>query len=161
MNFIKNNAFFIAGLIAALVVILIICGFVVPTKSLLFEARVMCQINSVRVEHGLEPVAYNPELMEIAKGRSRDMLSREYFSHYTPEGENITCVLCENDIYYKNFGENLAKGLIKHCTPEAVVDAWMNSASHKDNILKPYYTDIGVGIIDGDCRIITLVFIRR
>jgi len=165
MNFIKNNAYFIAGMIVCLIAILIICscGWIIPSGTASLETEIIYYINSTSADYGLEPVAYNYRLMDVARGRSQDMISREYFSHYTPEGKNITHVLYENMVFYKNFGENLGKATPAECgTARVFMEAWMNSTGHRDCILKPYYTDIGVGVVEEDgCRIVTVILIRK
>lgn len=127
------------------------------------EAAILHLINNTRVSHGLNALNYNQRLTEIARFRSQDMISREYYSHYTPEDKNITHILLENNISYRNFGEMLGRAIPAKCgTPEIFIKAWMSSYSHRNAMLKYYYTDIGVGIVDsGNCRIITVIFIRR
>ena len=89
------------------------------------------------------------------------MLDRGYFSHYTPEGKNITHILKQNNVYYKNFGELIGRASpVKYGKPEVFIQAWLNSPDHKNALLKSYYTDIGIGIVDvDDCRIVTIIFI--
>jgi uncharacterized protein YkwD len=75
------------------------------------------------------------------------MASRDYFSHFSPEG--TTPVDRNRDAGYPSFwwglyvGENLAKGFD---SPEAAMEGWMASQGHRENLLRPDWEEIGVGI---------------
>ena len=88
------------------------------------------------------------------------MLTRDYFSHYTPEGTTVFNLMRECGIKWSAAGENLAHSLPADIgSPEAFLDAWMKSPGHAANILQVKYGVIGVGMIDnGDRRIVTTVF---
>lgn len=126
------------------------------------EAGILNTINSIRQSHGLGALSPNQMLTDIARSRSGDMIARGYFSHHNPDGQNITHILAANGVRYRNFGENLGQSKpAGYGTPEAFGNAWMNSPSHRDNMLKGYYTLIGVGVSDGGGRrVVTVVFIR-
>ena len=124
------------------------------------ENQVLVSLNNIRTNHGLNPFSIDSALTNIARSRSKDMIDRGYFSHYTPDGKNIGHFLKANGIGYKSAGENLALA-----TPPSkgsannLVDAWMKSGSHKDNILKGAYSRVGIGIMDKNGkRIATIVF---
>jgi uncharacterized protein YkwD len=101
-------------------------------------------------------------LTDLARLRSNDMVTRGYFSHYTPDGQNIKHIFAQYGVDYRNFGENLGNAKpASYGSPNAFLDAWMNSPSHRDNMLKGYYTHIGVGVVDGGGRrVVTVLFIR-
>ena len=126
------------------------------------EAEIFNIINSIRASQGLGALAPNQMLTDIARSRSGDMVARGYFSHYNPDGQNIKHILAANGVSYINFGENLGQSKpASHGTPEAFGNAWMNSPSHRANMLKGYYSLIGVGVVDGGGRrVVTVVFIR-
>ncbi len=88
------------------------------------------------------------------------MLSRDYFSHYTPEGKNVFSIMRECGIQYSAAGENLAHSRPPDIgTPEAFLNAWMNSSGHAKNILQSRFGIIGVGMIEnGARRVVTTVF---
>ena len=71
------------------------------------EAEILNLINNIRVSHGLNALSPNQMLINIARTRSQDMISRGYFSHHTPEGQNIRNILDANGVYCQNVGENL------------------------------------------------------
>jgi len=133
-----------------------------PVNFTSLEAEIVNLINSTRQSHGLSTLSCNQMLTDMARSRSGDMVSRGYFSHFTPEGQNIKHMLSQYRVSYMNFGENLGNATpAGYGTPQAFLNAWMNSPSHRANMLKDYYTFIGVGIADGGGRrVVTVLFIR-
>ena len=126
------------------------------------EAEILNLINQTRASHGLSILSPNQMLTDLARLRSNDMVSRNYFSHYTPDGQNIKHIFAQYGVSYRNFGENLGNASpANYGSPNAFLNAWMNSPSHRDNMLKDYYTLIGVGVTDGGGRrVVTVLFIR-
>ena len=126
------------------------------------EAEILGLINQVRAQNGLSQLAVSQVLTDLARLRSNDMVSRNYFSHYTPEGTNIKHMFSQYGVAYKNFGENLGNATpASYGTPQGFLGAWMGSPSHRENMLKGYYTLIGVGVADGGGRrVATVLFIR-
>jgi len=125
-----------------------------------YEGSVAALINDYRTSNGLNALAYEPTLTYVAKLRSTDMINRNYFSHYTPEGTTVFDLMRENGITSKIRGENLAQAMPAGIgSPEAFLDAWKNSASHNENMLRNGYNYIGVGMTDnGDRIVVTTVF---
>lgn len=125
-----------------------------------YEEAVLYLINTARVNNGLAALQPNQSLTDISRTRSNDMLSRNYFSHYTPEGTTVFNIMRSCGIKWNAAGENLAQSLPANIgSPEAFLDAWMKSPGHAANILKDRYGIIGVGMIDnGDRRVVTTVF---
>jgi hypothetical protein len=109
-----------------------------------FESEVIELVNIERETRNLHPLSYNQELTVAARRHSQDMGDRNYFSHTTPKPEEIKFNerITDAGYNYQTCGENIAAG---YATPEAVVDGWMNSDGHRENILDPDYCDIGVG----------------
>ena len=127
------------------------------------ESQMIHLINSIRSSRGLQLLNPNPILNSIARSRSQDMLNRNYFSHYTPEGKNIFNILVENGIMYAMGAENLSQASPPSWgSPEAVINIWMNSGPHRANLLNPHYGQLGLGVVDsGNKRVVTLIFINR
>lgn len=124
------------------------------------QIEIVVLINNQRAENGAKNLWYSEALGEIAAIRARDMLNRNYFSHYTPEGTTVFNLMNSWGIITKYRGENLARGKpASYATPEAIINAWMNSPTHRDNILRKAYSNIGIGIEvrEGE-KIIVLVF---
>lgn len=126
------------------------------------ESQILALINNIRVENGLAPLVTNQMLTDIARTRSQDMQQRNYFSHTTPDGKNIFNILKESGVVYKNAGENLGHASpVSYGTAEAFVNAWMNSPSHRANIIRAKYSKIGIGVVDaGDRRVVTTIFMN-
>jgi len=121
------------------------------------------EFQSLCAEYGINPGSLNgsrSSTTDIARSRSADMLSRGYFSHYTPEGTNIFNILKANGIGYRNAGENLAHSMPASAgSPEVFANAWMNSPTHAANILRPQYRSIGIGVAENNGRrVVTTVF---
>lgn len=102
-------------------------------------AQVSELVNAERKKEGLSPLQYDLELSEIAARRAKELSG--LFSHMRPDGEMITeYLLREKGVRYA--GENIAMGQTQ---AGLVMEDWMNSKSHRDNILNKKYTKIGVG----------------
>lgn len=132
-----------------------------PTAELNdYENAVAAYINDYRVANGLNAIAYEPTLTYIAKYRSQDLIDRNYWSHYTPEGTTVFNLFKENGVKYKIGGENLGQANPADIgTPDAFMNAWKNSPSHNANMLRQGYNYIGVGMVEnGDRIVVTTVF---
>ena len=95
--------------------------------------------NEERAANGLEMLTYDETLTSYALIRADEI--GESFSHTRPDGSDFYTVI--GDFPATICGENIAAG---QDSPKTVVDSWMNSPSHRDNILNPNYTKIGVGL---------------
>ncbi len=126
------------------------------------EAEVLRLINSVRADHGLSQLVVLQSLTDISRTRSSDMVQRNYFSHYSPEGSTFFNIMRDSGISWANAGENLGNAAPANWgTPSAFINAWMNSSSHRDNMLRGHYKYIGVGIVDGGGRrVIATIFLN-
>jgi uncharacterized protein YkwD len=117
-----------------------------PNPSL--EARMLELVNQERVSRGLKPLEADPELTEVARQHSADMFARGYFSHYTPEGEDPFDRMKDAGVKFRSAGENLALAP----TLEIAHTGLMNSPGHRENILRPQFGRVGIGIMDGGRR---------
>lgn len=109
-----------------------------------FEWEVVQLTNAEREKQGLPKLQVDSSLSYVAKKKSEDMVTNQYFAHNSPVYGSVFDMLNEFGIYYTYAGENLAYG---YATPESVVSAWMNSEGHRKNILNTNYTHIGVGYV--------------
>ncbi len=113
-----------------------------------YERQVIDLINVQRKNYGLSELKANWELSRVARIKSQDMHDNGYFSHTSPIYGSPFTMIKNFGISYKSAGENIAKG---QKTPQAVVNAWMNSEGHRANILNASFTQIGVGYVaDGN-----------
>jgi hypothetical protein len=102
--------------------------------------------NNNRELDNLSPLKINPTLEKAAYQKAEDMASRAYFSHNTPDGLTPWYWLEKAGYKFEYAGENLA---INFADSEDVVNAWMNSLSHRANILNKNFTEIGIGTARG------------
>ena len=109
-----------------------------------FESEVVRLVNENRVQNGLKPLTANWELSRVARYKSQDMRDHGYFSHTSPTYGTPFQMIKAFGLSFRTAGENIAKG---YATPQAVVNGWMNSSSHRANILNASYTQIGVGYV--------------
>ncbi|MFC2949567.1 CAP domain-containing protein [Virgibacillus sediminis] len=110
-----------------------------------FEQEVVELTNQERAKHGLSALEIDAELSKVAREKSRDMATSNYFAHNSPNYGSPFDMMKSFGIDYRTAGENIAKG---QRTPEEVVNAWMNSEGHRANILNADYTHIGVGYVE-------------
>jgi uncharacterized protein YkwD len=110
-----------------------------------FETKMLGLLNYERVKRGLKPLKADPELKQVALNHSKDMLARGYFSHYTPEGKDPFDRMRAAGVKFSVAGENLALAQ----TLSIAHNGLMNSPGHRENILRPYFGRVGIGIIDG------------
>ena len=110
-----------------------------------FEARVLELVNEERKRTGASPLTMDTQLSNIARVKSLDMQQNGYFSHTSPSYGSVADLLKLFGISFEAAGENLAHG---YSTPETVVEGWLNSESHRSNILSSNYRKIGVGYIE-------------
>lgn len=110
-----------------------------------YEREVVELTNNERTNNGLAPLQIDEELSVVAREKSDDMSARNYFDHNSPTYGSPFDMMRSYGISYKAAGENIAKG---QRTPEEVVNAWMNSPGHRENILNGNFTHIGVGFVE-------------
>lgn len=103
-------------------------------------------VNEERQANGLEPLEISAELSVKARIKAQDMRDNNYFSHTSPTYGSPFAMMQSLGITYRTAGENIAMG---YQVAEAVVEAWMNSPSHRANILSASYDTMGIGHTDG------------
>jgi|GEM_PF-5920229 len=137
------------------------------------ERQIHNLINKERQDHGLSSLNWNDTLAKIAREHSEDMSDRNYFAHEDLEGRNLSYryekggYYCE--IYYDGRhllgAENIAKiniaksvysdGTVAEYNTQgeiatSAVEGWMNSAGHRENILRPFWKNEGMGVVISD-----------
>ena len=112
------------------------------------EDQMLDLINRERAAAGLDPLAADPELIEVARRHSADMFARGYFSHDTPEGKDPFDRMRESEVRFRTAGENLALAP----TLQIAHSGLMKSPGHRANILRPQFGRVGIGILDGGRR---------
>lgn len=101
-------------------------------------------VNEAREEAGLNKLWYSARVHEVATKRAYELSS--YYSHTREDGRGFHTAFVDMGISYKIVGENIAYGRNMFKTPEEVFEAWMNSDSHRENILHPDFECVGFGL---------------
>ncbi len=113
-----------------------------------FETELLHLVNAERDKKNLPSLKYSKDLAKAADTRAREL--EVTFSHNRPDGS--TCFTVSELVY----GENIASG---HTSPASVINSWMNSQGHKDNILNETYKSAAIGCYnDGETYYWTLLF---
>jgi uncharacterized protein YkwD len=112
------------------------------------EAQMLELVNQERAAAGLEPLAPDPELTEVARAHSADMFARGYFAHVSPDGQDPFDRMTRAGVTFRTAGENLALAP----TVRVAHTGLMNSPGHRANILRPAFGRLGIGIVDGGYR---------
>lgn len=102
--------------------------------------------NQEREKNSLPDLTYNDKLSTAAYNKAQDMFAKNYWAHFGPDGRTPWDFILNSGYRYEYAGENLAKNFL---FSDGVVSAWMNSQSHRENILKPNYTEVGFAIVNG------------
>ena len=115
-----------------------------PDSSVSSESQYISEVvrlvNAERAKEGLSALQMDSSLSSAAQVRAKEIVTS--FSHTRPNGSSCFTALSEAGISYNGSGENIAYG---QKTPAEVVNAWMNSAGHRANIMSSKFTKIGVG----------------
>lgn len=107
------------------------------------EQEVFNLINQQRINQGLSALKADAELQRVARIKAQDMVDNNYFSHTSPIYGSPFDMLKSFKISYKTAAENIAG----NSSNSAAVNAWMNSAGHKANILNSSYNYTGIGVV--------------
>ncbi|MFT4532463.1 MAG: hypothetical protein ACI9T8_000486 [Candidatus Saccharimonadales bacterium] len=101
--------------------------------------------NSQRASNGAGALAINSKLNAAAQAKANDMQARDYWAHKTPDGEDPWVFVDAQGYDFNKAGENLAYG---YSSSSTTVTGWMNSPSHRANMLDTAFTEVGFGFID-------------
>jgi uncharacterized protein YkwD len=112
---------------------------------------VLCLLNAERTKAGLAPLKRDPRLELAAQRHSQDMVARKFFDHATPDGIDPQARMLAAGYPSNNAlsGENIAWATGPSATPHKIVQLWMHSPPHREDILRPGFVDIGVGVAQG------------
>jgi uncharacterized protein YkwD len=114
---------------------------------------IFCLMNAMRANAGVAPLREQDQLAQASAGHSQDMVDHKYFAHDSQDGRDVVARL--TDVGYIPaagewvVGENLAWGSGVLASPAALVNAWMNSPPHRENLLSPDFAEVGMGVVYG------------
>lgn len=117
-------------------------------ESFLTAAGIIKWTNSQREEYGLPPLKENSKLNNSAAMKAKDMLAKQYFDHISPSGEEVDDLAEAAGYLFVVIGENLALGNFQD--DETLVQGWMDSPGHRQNILNQKYQEIGTAVLQGE-----------
>lgn len=109
------------------------------------EREILALVNRERQSRGLDVVVFHENIQKVARAHSSDMYHRGYFAHINPDGKDPFDRMADGGVKFSYAGENLALAP----TVAMVHQGLMNSPRHKENILKPEFTDLGIGVFRG------------
>jgi uncharacterized YkwD family protein len=113
-----------------------------------YEKQVVDLTNQERAKYGLPALKVDPQLSKMARDKAQDMHDHHYFDHNSPTYGSPFDMMNKYGIQYNAAGENIAMG---QPTPQEVVNDWMSSKGHRENILNKDFNYIGVGYVkDGN-----------
>lgn len=119
----------------------------------IIEQYVLELTNVERGKQNIRQLESENTLHEIAHAQSADMLDRSFFSHINPSGEDAAARIArKHRRFVGSVGENIWKGTgFSHqdelALATAIVNDWMDSPSHRSNVLNREYTHLGIGIV--------------
>lgn len=108
------------------------------------EQETLELINEYRKQNGLESLKIYSNLQETAEIKAKDLIENGYFSHTSPDLGTPFELMNKTGVYYKIAGENLAGNI----SPKKAVEAWINSPTHKENILEEKFAYTGISVIE-------------
>jgi uncharacterized protein YkwD len=111
------------------------------------EDGIISWTNIERVEANLPLLLENSYLNVSAEAKAKDILARQYFAHIAPDGRGAGDLVSETGYSYIVVGENLALGGFD--SNKEIVEAWMASPGHRENMLNKRFWEIGVGVAVG------------
>ena len=102
--------------------------------------------NGDRAHNSLHTLTMNPVLVAAAQAKADDMAAKSYFAHVAPDGKDSWYWFKESGYGFSYAGENLA---VDFSDSSDVERAWMNSPTHRQNLLDPHFTEIGIATAQG------------
>jgi hypothetical protein len=122
-------------------------GFVLSFSTEMSVSELLRVTNDYRSRHDVSPLTNHNYLNDAAQAKAMDMAENNYWSHNTPSGEEPWLFITNANYLYLNAGENLAYGF---ATSRETVAGWINSPTHRENMLDSNYTEVGFGFINSE-----------
>ncbi len=147
--------------ISSIAILLFVASHSTTVWSDIFRAAVLPTVlvdetNENRIYSNVGTLTINPLLEAAAQAKANDMAARGYFSHVTPDGAT-PWVFIKNAGYNFSFaGENLAVGFFESSD---VTRAWLNSPSHRENLLNNRFSEIGIATAQGSYQGVETTFV--
>ena len=147
----NHRFFFLYGAIFLFFLILInasktIAPGVLGYASDIKVSELLQKTNEYRVKNGKKPLVLNEKLSKAALEKAKFMFDRGFWAHTSPDGTEPWYFVLNQGYDYSYAGENLARNFN---SSGEVVTAWINSPSHKENLVSDNYDEIGFGVVNG------------
>lgn len=124
--------------------------------STILPAVIVAETNDERADEDVGALRRSAVLDQAAQLKAEDMAKKGYFSHYSPEGVSPWHWFRVADYSFVHAGENLA---VHFKDSREVVRAWMDSPTHRANIVNGKFTEIGIGVAEGRFEGFDTVFV--
>jgi uncharacterized protein YkwD len=150
LSLLKKSISKITSLLTAFVMLLAVSSYPTQTASADnipdnqlndMAIEVAFLVNSYRLENGLHPIYVIPYLCDAARVRARECI--EVWDHVRPDGSDFSTIIDENLIPYHVVFENIVAG---RTTPESAMERWIESDKHREAMLNPDLTHMGIGV---------------
>ena len=134
--------------------LLIILGLLLPSSSVaqatddaavpVALSELHQRVNAYRLAAGCEVLQWHEPTARVAEAHSRDMATRDYFDHLTPEGTDLSRRLLTGGVSWRgSIAENIA---LTAQGPEVVIELWVDSPPHRENLEGCIFTHQGLGV---------------
>ena len=120
-------------------------SFLPAQASQFQDSQILDLVNTERQKFNLPRLKSNSKLNQAARLKAKNMADNNYFAHISPSGKKWSDFILESGYNYTVAGENLARN---HTTTQSVVKAWLESPTHRENILNPRVKETGIAIND-------------
>jgi len=116
-----------------------------PATASEISAQTLFELtNQVRVSQGLPTLDFSDRLEKAALAKAEDMVETGYFDHFGPAGQTPWQFMEQANYHYDYGGENLAIGFT---SSQEIIQAWLDSPTHRQNLLEPNYEDVGIAVL--------------
>jgi hypothetical protein len=153
----RSKKFYKAYLPYLPLVVMVICSFalfrsynnsfVLSFSTEMSVSELLRVTNDYRSRHNARPLINHSYLNDAAQAKALDMAKNDYWSHNTPSGEEPWLFITNANYLYLNAGENLAYGF---ATSRETIAGWMNSPTHRENMLDSNYHEVGFGFVNSE-----------
>jgi len=138
-----------------LILLIVIGNCYLDLSKQLTAQQILDLANQDRRKNGLSELTLNPLLNLAALAKAHDMISKDYFAHISPEGTKPWYFFQSLGYNYIYAGENLASGFTD---PSELENSWMASTDHRANILSPFYSDLGLAVVQEGKKTLVVEF---